>query len=322
MIRVALAGVGNIAQVHIPAWLAQEDTQLCALCDIRPEKMAAWPDLRSYTDWKDMLLAERPDILDICLPTDLHARVAAFALGEGIHVLSEKPLSLRPEDADLVGSAARAHGCLFMVAQVLRFWPAYEYLRGCVRDGRYGRLVSGFMTRVSAQPAWSQDSWMRDAARSGLVPFDLHIHDLDFLVSLLGLPTQKTVRRRTSDRQDSLSVIYDFGGVPVTCVSAWYHGGYPFEAEHLFELEEAVISFRQGRCMVSEPDGKRFFPLEEEGALARLGLPSEDAYANEIRYFTDCVRTGTPPARVPLEQVREVIGLLSDTGEQKGGQHG
>lgn len=44
------------------------------------------------------------------------------------------------------------------------------------------------MHRLSGIPKWSWDDWMRDEKRSGLVPFDLHIHDLDFIVYAFGKP--------------------------------------------------------------------------------------------------------------------------------------
>ena len=44
------------------------------------------------------------------------------------------------------------------------------------------------MGRLGAYPAWSWDNWMMDEKRSGLVPHDLHIHDLDFLVYAFGKP--------------------------------------------------------------------------------------------------------------------------------------
>ena len=72
MLKVGLIGVGGISGSHIPAWDAMEDTELAALCDIRPERMEPYPDKRHYTDLDEMLEKEELDILDICLPTYLH----------------------------------------------------------------------------------------------------------------------------------------------------------------------------------------------------------------------------------------------------------
>ena len=75
-----------------------EDAKLVALCDIRPEQMEKYPDKHHYERFDDMLDQESLDILDICLPTYLHAEYAEKAMQRGIHVLCEKPVSLNTVD--------------------------------------------------------------------------------------------------------------------------------------------------------------------------------------------------------------------------------
>ena len=123
MLKVALVGVGGISGAHIPAWNNMDDAALVALCDIREQQMERYPAQRHYTDFDTMLQNEQIDILDICLPTYLHADYAVKALEKGIHVLCEKPISLKQEDVQRVYRTAQEHGVRFMVAQVLRFWP-------------------------------------------------------------------------------------------------------------------------------------------------------------------------------------------------------
>ena len=89
MLKVGLVGVGGISGAHIPAWEAMEDAELVALCDIRPEQMECYPKQRHYTNVDEMLEKEPLDILDLCLPTYLHAEVGLKAMEKGIHVLSE-----------------------------------------------------------------------------------------------------------------------------------------------------------------------------------------------------------------------------------------
>lgn len=76
MLKVGVIGVGGISGAHIPAWEAMEDVELVAICDIRPAQMEKYPQKRHYVDFDDMLNHEELDILDICLPTYLHADYA------------------------------------------------------------------------------------------------------------------------------------------------------------------------------------------------------------------------------------------------------
>ena len=94
MLKVAVVGVGGISGAHIPAWEEMKVAELVALCDIRPERMEKYVGKRCYTDIDELLKNEELDILDICLPTYLHADVACKAMDLGINVITEKPISL------------------------------------------------------------------------------------------------------------------------------------------------------------------------------------------------------------------------------------
>ena len=312
MLKVGLVGVGGISGNHIPAWEEMENAELTALCDVRPERLEMYPGKRHYTDFEEMLKSEQLDILDICLPTYLHAEYAVRALERGIHVLCEKPISLKEEDVDRIYSTAEKNNVKFMVAHVLRFWPEYAQIKDIADSQRYGKLLSGRMTRVSEIPRWSWDGWMTDEERSGLVPFDLHIHDLDFMVYAFGKPTSvKTVRVKRPD-QDSLSAIYEYDGAFISAESAWYAPAVPFIAEFRFQFEKAVLIFDGQKLTAHEIDGtKRDLSSDSQAGASAINLPKTNAYANEIVYFADCVANGKPVDKVKPEELKTVLELLN-----------
>ena len=309
MLKVGLVGVGGISGAHIPAWQSMEDVELVALCDVRPEQMTRYPELRQYTDMDDMLAKEQLDILDICLPTYLHADAAVKAMERGIHVLSEKPVSLKAEDVHRLYETAKRNNVRFMVAQVLRFWPEYIYLKEIYDSGRYGKLLSGRMARLGHMPGWSWDNWMKDESRSGLVPFDLHIHDLDFMVYTFGKPKQvRSFRARRPD-QDVFTAVYQFDSFYVDSEATWYAAPYPFHASYRFQFEKALIVL-DGALTVYEVDGKTFTVNADGGETGGIELPPTNAYANEIRYFADCVKAGRDADRVKEEELETVVKIL------------
>ena len=313
MLKVGLVGTGGISGAHIPAWKAMEETELAALCDVRPQQMEKYPDIRHYTDFEEMLDKEQLDIVDICLPTYLHADYAVKALERGIHVLCEKPVSLNAEDVDRLYDAAAHHHVKFMVALVLRFWPEYELVKELYESGKYGRLLSGSMTRLGHYPAWSWDGWMMDVERSGLVPFDLHIHDLDYMVYAFGEPQKATHFRARYPEQDYLNAIYEFDGFFITSEASWYASPYPFSMQFRFQFEQAVVAMEGGKLTVYERDGKVLdLSGTSQGGAGVINLPQSDAYANEIRYFTDCVLKDAEPDKVKPKQLKTVIKLLKE----------
>ena len=312
MLKVGLVGVGGISGAHIPVWEEMENAELIAICDIRTERMEKYPQKRHYTDFDEMLEKEQFDIIDICLPTYLHADFAVKAMEKGINVITEKPISLKKEDVERVYSTAKKNNVKFMVAQVLRFWPEYVLLKEIYDTKKYGRLLSGSMIRLGGIPKWSWDGWMSDEKRSGLVPFDLHIHDLDFMVYAFGMPKVTYQYRSKLPNQDYICLNYDFGDFSIHSEASWYAPDYPFKAEFRFQFEDAIVSNENGKMIIMKNDNTVIdLSQEAEGDTGNINLPKSNAYANEIHYFADCVEKDLPIEKMKPEELQCVLEILN-----------
>ncbi len=311
MLKVGLIGVGGISAAHIPAWDAIEGVELVALCDIRSEQMEKYPDKHQYVDFDEMLEKEDLDILDICLPTYLHVDYAIKAMEQGLHVLCEKPISLNEEDVERVYATAKRMNVNFMVAQVLRFWPEYVLVKELYDTQKYGKLLSGSMRRLSQKPGWMWDDWMSDEKRSGLVTFDLHIHDVDYMVYAFGEPNEVKSNRVRRPEQDFINAVYEYPDFFITSETSWYGCPFPFSAGFRFVFEEAIISYDAGKCVIYENAGNVIDLTEEvEGETGSINLPKSDAYGEEIRYFVECVKKGEFADKVKPEELKTVIRVL------------
>ena len=315
MLNIGIIGVGGISHAHRVGWREIPEAKVVAVCDVRAENARAAAEelgARAYQDIDAMLAAETSlDAVDICLPTYLHADCAVKALERGLHVITEKPVSLDAQDVGRIFGAAERNARKVMVAQVLRFWREYAVLKQAIDSGRYGRLLSGSMSRIGAVPGRSWNHWMRDAAASGLVPYDLHIHDLDFLVYALGKPTGVTAHRAKAPTQYALSAVYEFPGCFVATEAAWLDVAYRFQAGYRFQFERAVLEYRGGTLTTYLADGAvETLKPEDEVSVAGVGVLSADPYRNELRYFTDCVLNDRPCALVPPEDLETVLGVI------------
>lgn len=317
MLRVGILGVGGIAEnAHIPAWMRLENTKVVALCDIRPERLELvapkLPDAHTYTSFDDMMTAEKLDILDICLPSYLHAAYSIRALEAGVHVLCEKPVSLCEEDVTRIYAAAEKANRRFMVAHVIRFWPEYLLLKNLYETEKYGKLLSGSMHRLSAIPQWSWDNWMADEKRSGLVPYDLHIHDLDFLLFAFGAPKNTVMHRVKRLDQDYVDNLYEYDDFFIHAEAAWYAGRLPFQSGFRFQFERAVVVYADNAMKVYDTEGNVINMTETAGqADGELQLPQSDGYFNEIQYFVQCVEQDKETDIVRPDELRTAIRLLN-----------
>lgn len=144
------------------------------------------------TDWQAVLADDRVDLVDLCVPGHLHARMATEALAAGKHVLVEKPLANTLAEAEAMVDAAAAaadRGVHAMVGFNYRRVPALALARQHVEAGRIGRVRQ---VRVAYLQDWLADAaapmtWRlrKETAGSGALG-DLASHAVDQVRSLLG----------------------------------------------------------------------------------------------------------------------------------------
>jgi predicted dehydrogenase len=333
MLKVGILGMGVMGGVHARQYAQLPDVEVTAIADADPERLAsargvvgnlevsqaaavAAPDhLARYPEARALIREAEVDLIDVCLPSYLHAEYTIAALEAGRHVLCEKPMALNLEDADRMLAAAKQADRTLMIAQCIRFWPEYMALRQAVEQGTYGDLISLHMSRVGGRPIWSWESWFLDPARSGGAIYDLHIHDVDFVQSLLGLPDRVVATARATGATgglDAVHALYDYAGGPqVHVVGGWSVAQVPFQAQYEAWFERGVLRY-DGRSdptltLYQDLDKATPQPVElEPGAEYGLG----DAYYNEIAYFCDCIARGVAPARCPARSARDSLALV------------
>lgn len=242
-----------------------------------------------YADYTQMMDEAKPDFVSVCVPTFLHPPVVKAALERNIPVLCEKPFTLDGDGALALLRLARDKGTLLMVAHCLRFSRPYAYLKDCIADRRFGPLKSLHMYRNSAKPGWSVGNWFANAARSGGIIRDLHIHDTDMAVNLLGAP--KAVYTTGSDC--CCSTVFSYDGITVTADASWRNApAFPFSAGFDAIFENACLVYEKEVLALYEGDRKTQ-PLDTAEFSAEF--VSDDMMENELSYFVQCVKTGSSP---------------------------
>ncbi len=318
MLNVAILGYGGIAKAHQAAYasLAKKGApvRLVALCDTDPEQfskniainlgeadISGTRDLACYTDLDKMLAEEKLDIIDICLPTFLHAEYAVKLLEKGYHVQSEKPMARTYQQCQDMLAAAKKSGRQLMIGQCLRFYPQYEFLKDLIEKGTYGKVISAFMQRYSGPPIWAWENWFMDYKRSGGCLLDMHIHDLDMARHLFGEP--ETVACRSQDVRSGQDIVYSqlhYPDLPVTAIGDWSLDGTPFHHGYRISFEKASVIFDSATVMVYPRSGEPFQAdlAYEEGGIER-----------EIAYFANIISSGQPNLKNPPESAAASVKL-------------
>jgi len=320
-LRVALLGGGFMGRMHAAAYSYLDDVELVALACKEPrasEEYEVFRGLRVYDDGEQMMEQERLDLVDICLPTFLHAEWAIKAAKRGLHVLSEKPMALKVEDADRIIETVEQAGVKFMVAHCIRFWKEYLYLRDVVESGELGVLKSIKMWRAGAAPLWSWDGWLLDKDRSGSMMIDMMIHDVDFLQVIAGKPLEV---HALGFRKDALwihaNVLLRFRNE----LSAFLEGSWALPESRSFKFgflavfENGVVEYDvTGDPALTVYQGKEVtHPVMDVPELPKTDLGGNvtlmPCYLDEISYFLECIREDREPDRVPAKESRDALAI-------------
>lgn len=314
MIKVAVAGVGGMGTIHFNIYNDMEEAELIAACDVRIDMLkekVGDKDINIYADFDEMLKNEKPDLVDISTPTYLHMDFAIKALESGCHVICEKPMALTGEQTDKILAAAKKSNKFFMVAHVVRFMNDYIYLKNAVDSGELGKLIRLDMKRISSIPKWSYENWMQDKERGGLVMLDLMIHDVDFMQYMLGMPKDiRGVYHELRDLNDFAAVNYIYDDCLVSTEATWYDTDIPFNASYLAVFEKGYIKCDGG---VLVKNGETVVKEAVESVDTGINLTSVDSYPGEIKYFIDCINSGTAPQIVTPESSAASVKLIEET---------
>ena len=192
-IRVCVVGCGGVSASHLAAYQEHRLARLVSCVDLRPEvaQRAAqrYSAERWETSWEQAVTRDDVDLVDVCMPHDLHAPVSIGAAQAGKHVFVEKPIANTLEEADAMIAAAKASGVQLMVDQTKRFEPRHQKIKELVEAGVIGKPLlakSAYPQDITyswehMEPGRKRTYWKHDGVIGGI-----GIHTLDMLRWLLG----------------------------------------------------------------------------------------------------------------------------------------
>lgn len=163
-IRFAIVGCGRISERHIAALEAHSArAELVAVCDVDPPALAEAErrtGVPGYPTLERLLESSDAEVVVLCTPSGLHAEQGIEAAEAGRHVVSEKPMATRWEDAKrFVNACDRAGVRLFVVKQNRRN-ATLQHVRRAIEQGRFGRI---FMANLNV--FWTRPQEYYESAR-------------------------------------------------------------------------------------------------------------------------------------------------------------
>ncbi len=192
--KYALIGCGRISPNHIGAAI-NNNLEIVGICDLIPQKMKEkkelFPvikDVNEYTDYKEMISKEKPDLVAIATESGEHAKIAIDCLNLGVNVIIEKPIALSIEDANKIIELSKEKNLKVCACHQNRFNKAIQKIRQNLESGSFGKLYYG-----TAHILWNRNKgyydqapWRGTWAQDGGTLMNQCIHNIDLLRWMMG----------------------------------------------------------------------------------------------------------------------------------------
>lgn len=192
--KFALIGCGRISPNHIAAAL-KNNLQIVAICDFHGSSMRdkilkfELPQtVNCYTDYKEMLKKEKPDLVAIATESGKHAEIALACIQYGCNLIIEKPIALSLADADAIIQESGKKGVKVCACHQNRFNKSIQKIREAVEKQRFGKIFYG-----TAHIRWTRDyeyyaraPWRGTWAQDGGALMNQCIHNIDLLRWMMG----------------------------------------------------------------------------------------------------------------------------------------
>ena len=305
--RVGLLGTG-FGIAHAAIYAARPDVEDVVVFGRTPAKLETFAEQFGFattTDVDDIYGDRAIDVIDVCLPTSVHADHVVRALQAGKDVLCELPLASTIADASRIVEVQEAAAREVFVDMFSRFDPGVELLQGAVADGRYGALKTLRWATRTALLWEGYDLGLESIA------MDMMHSSLDTIVAALGRPESITAVGTSKDAGGSAAeVLLVYPGAIAQC-SASSLMPTPYGVQGNWRavftggvLESTWTAGYEGRARTEVTE-------YTHQASRSIELPDIDAYGAVIDHVIAC-REGHAASRLNPASVLDTLALTLD----------
>ena len=189
-IQIGIIGAKFAGSFHADMWAQMHNAEVAAIADLddaaRMDYKTKYSVNRDYKTYEELVADPDVDVVDICLPNFLHAKVAIAAMEAGKDVICEKPIATTEEDAALVVEAQRRTGKRYFYAEDWIFAPPLVRAREIIEEGGIGTVLycKGKESHNGSHSPFAQTIEFC----GGGATLHLGIHAAGFFYDLFGMP--------------------------------------------------------------------------------------------------------------------------------------
>lgn len=247
-IRFGVLGLGTMGFLYARLANQNPDVELVAICDNDEEKLCEvgehFPNTAKYTDLATMINRSELEALGVITPDFLHFEPVLLGVQHGLHLLIEKPLAMKVEEAKIMVEAIQSAGITCQIAYTNRWTPAYVAAKNLISSGQIGK-VSSINARINNTIS-TPTKMLKWSERSSPAWF-LMTHALDIaryfsgeeVTQVYAIGVKEKLVSMGIDAYDTIHALFNFSsGISVFIESCWT---LPDSMPLIFDFKYEVI---------------------------------------------------------------------------------
>jgi len=278
-IKVAVIGAGHLGKIHARIYSQFKNCELIGICDTDIEQAnthAANFSTQAYSDYNQLL--DKVDAVSIATPTISHFKIASKFLKNKVHVMVEKPITKKINEAEKLIELAKKNNVLLQVGHVERFNPAIKTLSRFCKDPQFIECH-----RLSPFPLRGTDV---------SVILDLMIHDIDIVLSLVKFPLKSIHAigvNAISEYEDIANVRLTFSNGTVCNLTSSRISEDVMRKIRIFQKNSYIsLDYALQKVVMYKKIGKKITKKE-------IFVKKKEPLVEELSSFIQCIKTKKNP---------------------------
>ena len=281
-LRIGFIGTGGIANSHMKAYKQFDDVEIVAGADLVEGRAAEFfakydlPNVKCYTDYKQMIAENDLDAVSVCTYNRQHAGPAMYAMQHGIHVLLEKPMTVTLDEAVELCRVEKETGMILSIGFQPRFDPNMQEIGKIVRSGVLGKIYyvqTGGGRRKGIPAQGEKTTFIRDETAGIGALGDIGCYSLDMVLNALGYPKPITITGyKSAFFGTNPNYYYDHPE------NAAVFGVDDFAAAFIRLEDDIILDFRISWAMHMDTPGDTIIM----GTKGSLRIPSTDCWNGTV----------------------------------------
>jgi predicted dehydrogenase len=310
MIKAGFIGFGRMGITHFSILNTHPSVEIAAVCDQSNTMMKIlhkYADVKTYSDYREMIDESNLDFVIISTPTDSHTDIIKYAIGNDLHTFSEKPFALTPAEGRESLLHLEGKSLVNQVGYVNRFNEVFMEVKKLLDTGVIGE-VKNFSSKMYGATVLkdSKASWRGKRKTGGGCMYEFASHCIDLVVYLLGKPDRVvgSIMQSiySSDVEDLVSSTFIYNnGCTGTIMVNWSDESYrkPANIVTIFGTKGKIVADKHAYkiCLKEADHSNKFHEgwntryITDFAKSVRFYVRGNE-FTRQLDYFVDCIEQG------------------------------